>query len=140
MQVFAKIIRSEDFYRFTYGMVDNYCIACNGSGYYDHNGSPPCGSCEGTGREKREGDKHKTLHSKAKAMKEGLEKQYNGDLNAIAKAVITLTNNHFQVSTLKDFSNGDLQTLINASLFYLAEKEINTDKTIKAYYGEEKQY
>ena len=25
------------------------CIACNGTGRYDHNGSPPCGSCDGTG-------------------------------------------------------------------------------------------
>jgi DnaJ-class molecular chaperone len=25
------------------------CVACNGSGVYDHNGSPPCGSCNGTG-------------------------------------------------------------------------------------------
>jgi alkylated DNA repair dioxygenase AlkB len=27
------------------------CYACNGSGHYDHNGSPPCGACGGTGRE-----------------------------------------------------------------------------------------
>ena len=27
-----------------------YCIACNGSGYYDHNGSPKCSSCNGTGK------------------------------------------------------------------------------------------
>lgn len=26
------------------------CVACNGSGRYDHNGSPDCGSCAGTGR------------------------------------------------------------------------------------------
>lgn len=29
------------------------CVACNGSGRYDHNGSPDCGSCEGTGKVKR---------------------------------------------------------------------------------------
>jgi len=28
------------------------CTACNGSGHYDHNGSPPCGSCNGTGKER----------------------------------------------------------------------------------------
>lgn len=28
----------------------NYCIACNGSGYYDINGSPKCSSCNGTGK------------------------------------------------------------------------------------------
>ena len=26
------------------------CSACSGSGYYDHNGSPPCGACNGTGK------------------------------------------------------------------------------------------
>jgi len=26
--------------------------ATNGSGYYDHNGSPPCSACEGTGKER----------------------------------------------------------------------------------------
>jgi len=26
------------------------CVACNGSGRYDSNGSPKCSSCEGTGK------------------------------------------------------------------------------------------
>ena len=26
------------------------CVACNGSGRYDHNGSPKCSSCGGTGK------------------------------------------------------------------------------------------
>lgn len=30
------------------------CIACNGSGRYDHNGSPKCASCNGTGINKNE--------------------------------------------------------------------------------------
>ena len=29
------------------------CVACNGSGHYDHNGSPKCGACEGTGWEQK---------------------------------------------------------------------------------------
>lgn len=28
------------------------CYACNGSGRYDVKGSPKCGSCNGTGKEK----------------------------------------------------------------------------------------
>lgn len=28
------------------------CLSCNGSGYYDHDGSPDCGFCEGTGKER----------------------------------------------------------------------------------------
>lgn len=26
------------------------CHACSGSGYYDANGSPPCGCCDGKGK------------------------------------------------------------------------------------------
>jgi DnaJ-class molecular chaperone len=26
------------------------CLACNGSGHYDHNGSPVCTSCHGSGK------------------------------------------------------------------------------------------
>jgi DnaJ-class molecular chaperone len=33
------------------GWKQRKCTACNGSGYYDHNGSPPCGACNGTGKE-----------------------------------------------------------------------------------------
>ena len=29
------------------------CIACNGSGRYDNNGSPRCASCNGSGTETR---------------------------------------------------------------------------------------
>lgn len=28
------------------------CVACNGSGFYDNNGGPKCGACNGTGKEK----------------------------------------------------------------------------------------
>jgi DnaJ-class molecular chaperone len=30
------------------------CGACSGSGYYDHNGSPKCGYCNGTGKVREE--------------------------------------------------------------------------------------
>jgi DnaJ-class molecular chaperone len=26
------------------------CVACSGSGHYDHNGSPACGACGGNGK------------------------------------------------------------------------------------------
>lgn len=32
---------------------DNKCLACAGSGHYDDTGSPKCGACNGTGKEKR---------------------------------------------------------------------------------------
>jgi len=28
------------------------CTACMGSGYYDDHGSPKCGACDGTGKER----------------------------------------------------------------------------------------
>lgn len=31
--------------------VQTDCTACMGSGYYDHDGSPDCGGCDGTGKE-----------------------------------------------------------------------------------------
>jgi len=34
-------------------MAGEVCSACNGSGYYDTEGSPPCAACGGTGKEKR---------------------------------------------------------------------------------------
>ena len=30
------------------------CPACSGNGYYDNTGSPPCESCNGTGKERNE--------------------------------------------------------------------------------------
>lgn len=34
------------------------CTACAGSGRYDHNGSPPCASCNGTGKERYKVEQH----------------------------------------------------------------------------------
>lgn len=44
--------RKEYFEKFEKGWKLVKCVACNGSGVYDHNGSPPCGSCDGTGKER----------------------------------------------------------------------------------------
>jgi RecJ-like exonuclease len=38
--------------KYVHGWKEIPCTACNGSGYYDNNGSPKCGSCDGTGTEK----------------------------------------------------------------------------------------
>jgi hypothetical protein len=52
-----KAQRSEYYRRFVYGWVLCSCTACNGSGRYDHNGSPPCSACDGTGKERVRGIK-----------------------------------------------------------------------------------
>jgi DnaJ-class molecular chaperone len=39
-------------WRRTHGSRSRTCSACSGSGYYDHDGSPPCGACAGTGKVK----------------------------------------------------------------------------------------
>ncbi len=47
-----KKARTEHYEKFIKGWKERPCVACNGSGIYDHNGSPRCGACEGTGKEK----------------------------------------------------------------------------------------
>jgi len=43
----------KDYYeKFVKGWKKVKCTACNGSGRYDNDGSPPCGACEGTGKVK----------------------------------------------------------------------------------------
>lgn len=37
-------------YQENLGYVRVPCVACNGSGRYDHDGSPKCGQCNGTGK------------------------------------------------------------------------------------------
>jgi DnaJ-class molecular chaperone len=43
--------RKEYFEKYIKGCKQQPCISCNGSGYYDHNGSPKCVACNGTGKE-----------------------------------------------------------------------------------------
>lgn len=45
-----KAERAEYYRRFVHGLKLEKCVACNGSGYYDNTGSPPCSSCGGTGK------------------------------------------------------------------------------------------
>lgn len=42
--------RADYYKRFVHGWKLKDCSACSGSGYYDHNGSPMCGACGGTGK------------------------------------------------------------------------------------------
>lgn len=44
-----KKARRLAFFRYTFGWVRVRCVACNGSGYYDHDGSPLCGACDPPG-------------------------------------------------------------------------------------------
>jgi DnaJ-class molecular chaperone len=44
-----KMQRTKDYFA-KHGKKLVKCIACDGSGRYDNNGSPKCGSCGGTGK------------------------------------------------------------------------------------------
>lgn len=44
--------RKEHYMKYVYGWKLRTCSACNGSGYYDVFGSPPCAGCNGTGKER----------------------------------------------------------------------------------------
>jgi len=46
-----KKARIDYYQKYVYKWKQRDCVACNGSGYYDDNGSPPRGSCNGTGKE-----------------------------------------------------------------------------------------
>lgn len=48
--------RTEYYERFVKGWKLRPCTACAGSGYYDSHGSPPCGACDGTGKERYKPD------------------------------------------------------------------------------------
>lgn len=41
------ISKGKPYYQIT---VEDDCLACSGSGYYDDDGSPTCDACNGTGR------------------------------------------------------------------------------------------
>lgn len=47
-----KADRVAHYEKYVRGWTLQKCGACNGSGRYDHNGSPPCGCCDGTGKER----------------------------------------------------------------------------------------
>ncbi len=47
-----KKARKEYYEQFIVGWRQRNCSACSGSGIYDHNGSPKCGACNGTGKER----------------------------------------------------------------------------------------
>lgn len=53
----AKARRTQEYLRDSFGWKLRTCTACSGSGYYDHNGSPKCRSCNGSGRETYPGPK-----------------------------------------------------------------------------------
>lgn len=46
-----KKARTEFYEKWVKGWKLRACSACNGSGYYDHDGSPECDACDGSGKE-----------------------------------------------------------------------------------------
>lgn len=47
-----KAARKAYYEKFVKGWKQRPCVACNGSGRYDHHNSPACGACDGSGRER----------------------------------------------------------------------------------------
>jgi DnaJ-class molecular chaperone len=47
-----KAKRTEYYFKYIYGWKLRKCVACNGSGRYDHKGSPKCGACHGSGKKR----------------------------------------------------------------------------------------
>lgn len=53
-----KANRANAYFSYQFGWRQRDCTACNGSGIYDNDGSPPCGGCDGTGKERFKGPKY----------------------------------------------------------------------------------
>ena len=47
----GKLYELEEMLGDMFSEEEKICMACNGSGTYDHVGSPPCMICNGTGKE-----------------------------------------------------------------------------------------
>lgn len=43
--------RKQHYEKYVHGWKERPCTACNGTGFYDHDGSPECGACDGTAKE-----------------------------------------------------------------------------------------
>lgn len=54
-----KKVRTEYYNNYIKGWKMISCSACSGSGYYDNNGSPKCGGCDGQGKVKVSPDHYK---------------------------------------------------------------------------------
>lgn len=52
-----KADRTKRYFEEEFGWKLRHCTACNGSGYYDNDGSPDCWSCDGTGKERYPAEK-----------------------------------------------------------------------------------
>lgn len=63
------------------------CTACNGSGHYDHNGSPACSSCDGTGKRRMQ------PHSRARALETIAYERSKQALVRTVKKSPEMTNN-----------------------------------------------
>jgi len=47
-----KKMRKDYYEKYIKGWRLRTCMACNGSGYYDNDGSPKCSNCDGSGKER----------------------------------------------------------------------------------------
>ncbi len=126
----AKISRLVNFYKFEFGFKLDYCIACNGSGYYDDTDSPDCASCSGSGKEANPTLKARLINDLFEKEKEFYSYEYYlklEDLLKLSKVLRSATSDPFK------FQNGDLnkynvETFIKASLYTLANKKYQSLK------------
>ena len=80
-----KAWRTDYYRRFLHGWRLRDCVACNGSGYYDHDGAPPCQGCNGTGHERYAGPKAMTVTAVA-----------TGSSRVSGTTTVTLYRSHFR--------------------------------------------
>lgn len=97
-----KVYRTNNYIKFLYGHKEKKCGACNGSGYYDSNGSPDCGCCDGTGRETYQSSKSKIMIEKINTLVEKIKAENDNDIVKTAKQFSKMTKNKLFINKYSD--------------------------------------
>lgn len=119
-----KIERTIWYLKFEYAQKQRKCTACNGSGYYDHNDSPDCGCCGGTGKESYQTEESKNMIKRVDELFNQIKSSCNDDLLLTAKTFMKMTKGKLQFHFYKkEYSDYALIQYSKACAFNLALKE-----------------
>lgn len=122
-----KFERIISYYTYEFGYKKEECSACAGSGYYDHNGSPDCGACDGTGHDLKQTLKNSMLLELKDAVLDTISLSGSLDEESVARLLLALSKDPLKVDlhrlneyTRKDFI--EATALLEAHKLYLKAK------------------
>ncbi|MBM25095.1 MAG: hypothetical protein CL760_05330 [Chloroflexi bacterium] len=122
-----KFERIIDYYTYEFGYQKEECLACAGSGYYDHNGNPDCSACDGTGSDLKQTLKNSMLLKLKDTVLDTISLSGSLDEESIARLLLALSKDPLKVDlkrlneyTRKDFI--EATALLEAHKLYLKAK------------------